>query len=74
VKAWKATTDQQRVHDVRETNIALATLEEKVSLARASAADARRERYNEKFLQALDDAARYFDQAYDAAVTRYDLI
>jgi len=74
VKAWKATADQQRVHDVRETNIALAALEEKVSLARASAAEARRERYDAKSQQALDDAARYFDQAYDAAAKQYDLI
>src|SRR6266566_3509717 len=73
VKAWKATADQQRVHDVRETNIALAALEEKVSLARASAAEARREHYDAKSQQALDDAARYFDQAYDAAAKQYDL-
>jgi hypothetical protein len=73
VKAWKATVDQQRVHDVRETRVALATLEEKAALARASAAEARREHYNAKSQQALDDAARYFDQAYDAAAKRYDM-
>jgi len=73
VKAWKATADQQRLHDVRESRDALATLEEKTALARARAAEARRERYNDKSQQALDDAARYFDQAYDAAAKRYDL-
>ncbi len=73
VKAWKATADQQRVHDVRESRDALSTLEEKTALARARAAEARRERYNAKSLQALDDAARYFDQAYDAAAKRYDI-
>jgi hypothetical protein len=73
VKAWKATADQQRVHDVRESRDALATLEEKVALARASAAEARREHYNAKSQQALDDAGRYFDQAYDAAAKRYDM-
>jgi hypothetical protein len=73
VKAWKATVDQQRLHDKRETRDALATLEEKVALARASAAEARREHYNAKSQQALDDAARYFDQAYDAAAKRYDV-
>jgi hypothetical protein len=73
VKAWKATVDQQRVHDKRETRDALATLEEKVALAKARAADARREHYNAKSQQALDDAARYFDQAYDAAAKRYDM-
>ena len=73
IKAWKATADQQRVHDVRESSIALATLEEKVALARASAAQARRENYSTKSQQALDDAVRYFDQAYDAAARRYDM-
>ena len=73
LKAWKATADQQRVHDVRVTRDALATLQEKVALARASAAEARREHYNAKSQQALDDAARYFDQAYDAAAKRYDM-
>jgi len=72
IKAWKATADQQRVHDVRETRDALATLEEKAALARARAAEARREHYNAKSQQALDDAARYFDQAYDAAAKRYE--
>ena len=73
VKAWKATADQQRVHDARETRDALATLGQKVALARASAAEARRDHYNAKSQQALDDAARYFDQAYDAAAKRYEM-
>ena len=73
-KAWKATADQQRVHDARESSKALATLEEKIALARASAAEARRDRYSAKSQQALEDAARYFDQAYDAAVKQYDLM
>jgi hypothetical protein len=72
VRAWKATADQQRVQDVRQTRDDMAKLEEKVALARASAAEARRERYDAKSQQALDDAARYFDQAYDAAAKRYE--
>jgi hypothetical protein len=73
IKAWKASADQQRIHDVRESKNALAILEEKVALARASVAQARREHYDAKSQQALDDAARYFDQAYDAAVKQYDM-
>jgi len=73
-KAWKATADQQRVHDARESSKALATLQEKIALARASAAEARRDRYSAKSQQALDDAARYFDAAYDAAARQYDLM
>ena len=74
VRAWKALADQQHVRDVRETRDDLAKLEEKVALARASAAEARRDRYDAKSQQALDDAARYFDQAYDAAAKQYDLM
>jgi len=73
VKAWEATVDQQRVHDQRESSIALATLQEKVALARARAAAARRENYDAKSQEALNDAARYFDQAFDAAAKRYNL-
>ena len=72
MKVWKATADQQRTQDARDARNALATLEEKVALARARSAEARRERYDAKSQQALDDAARYFDQAYDAAAKRYD--
>jgi hypothetical protein len=73
MRAWKATADQQRMSDVRETKNAWVTLQERVALARASAAQARREHYDAKSQQALDDAARYFEQAYDAAAKRYDL-
>jgi hypothetical protein len=72
VRAWKASADQQHARDVRETRDDLATLEEKVALARASAAEARRDRYDAKSQEALDDAARHFDQAYDAAAKRYE--
>jgi hypothetical protein len=74
VRSWKAAADQEHVRDVRQTRDDLAKLEEKVALARASAAEARRERYDAKSQQALDDAARYFDQAYDAAAKQYDLM
>jgi hypothetical protein len=74
VKTWKAKADQRRMGDVRETRYDLATLEEKIALARASAAEARREHYDAKSQQALEDAARHFDQAYDAAAKQYDLM
>jgi hypothetical protein len=72
MKVWNAKADRQSAQDARDTKAALATLEENVALARASAAEARREHYNAKSQQALEDAARYFDQAYSAAVTRYE--
>lgn len=72
MKIWKAGADQERAQDARETKAALATLEERVALSRASAADARRQRYDAKSLQALEDSVRYFDQAYLAAAKRYE--
>ncbi|HEX6627530.1 MAG TPA: hypothetical protein VF105_06225 [Gemmatimonadaceae bacterium] len=72
MKVWKIQADKERAQDQRDAKAALATLDEKIALARASAADARREKYNAKSQQALEDAARYFDQAYAAAVTRYE--
>ena len=72
VKVWKAQADQDRALDKRDAQNALATLQEKVAFARASAAEAKREKYTAKSLQALEDAARYFDQAYDAAIVRYE--
>lgn len=72
MKVWKAADDKQLAQDARDAKEALATLEEKVALARARAAEARGERYNAKSQQALEDAARYFDQAYDAAAKRYE--
>lgn len=71
VKIWKVAADKERAQDQRDAKAALATLEEKVAIARLSAAEARREHYNAKSQQALEDAARYFDQAYDAAAKRY---
>ena len=71
MKVWKIQADKDRAQDQRDAKAALATLEEKVAIARVSAAEARREHYNAKSQQALEDAARYFDQAYDAAAKRY---
>ena len=72
MKIWKVQAEKDRAQDARDAKAALATLDEKVALARASVAEARREKYNAKSQQALEDAARYFDQAYDAAAKRYE--
>ncbi len=71
-KVWKAQADQDRADDARDARNLVATLQEKTALARARAAEARSERYSEKSQQALEDAGRHFDQAYDAAVTRFE--
>ena len=68
---WKAKADQKRAQHTMKRKDELATLEEKIALARARAAEAKREKYTAKAQQALDDAARHFVQAYDAAAKRF---
>ena len=72
MKIWKLQADKDRAQDKRDAKAALATLEEKVAFARASAAEARLEHYDAKSQQALEDAARHFDEAYTAAAKRYE--
>jgi len=72
MQIWKAEAAQDSAQDVRDAKVALATLEEKVALARASAAKARLEHYDAKSQQALEDAARHFDEAFVAAAKRYE--
>jgi hypothetical protein len=71
-QVWKAQADQARAEDARDARNLVASVQEKTALARARAAEARSDRYTEKSRQALEDAARHFDQAYDAAVTRFE--
>ena len=68
---WKAKADQKRAQQSMKRHDALATLEEKIALARARSAEAKHQKYTAKAQEALDDAARHFDQAYDAAAKRY---
>jgi hypothetical protein len=51
---------------------ALATLQESIALTRASAAEARHEKYSAKAQAALEKAAQHFDQAYEAAAKRHE--
>jgi len=69
---WKAKADQKRAQQAMKRNDALATLEENIALARASSAAAKHQKYTAKAQEALDDAVRHFDQAYDAAAKRYE--
>ena len=68
---WNAKADQKRAQHAMNRNDDLATLEEKIALARARAAEAKREKYTAKAQQSLDDAVRHFREAYDAAAKRY---
>jgi hypothetical protein len=70
--AWKAQVDVDRAEDRIARHDDFATLEEKIALARGRAAEAKLEKYTTKAQVALGDAARAFDQAYDAAASRYN--
>jgi hypothetical protein len=72
VRSWKAKADQKRADQSMQFKNDLVTIEEKIATARALAAEARRERYTEKAQEALNDAERYFDQAFEAAQRRYE--
>jgi len=71
LEIWKAKVDQSRSQHAMKRNDDLATLEEKIALARARAAEAKHAKYTAKAQQALDDAAGHFVQAYDAAAKRF---
>lgn len=70
--AWKAEANVDRAEERILRHDDVATLEESIALARASAAEARVEKHTAKALDALEDAAIAFDEAYDAAAKRYN--
>ena len=72
LQVWKAQADEKRAERGMKRNDDLATLEQKIELARARAAEAKQEQYAGKAREALEDAARHFNQAYDAAARRYE--
>jgi hypothetical protein len=72
LRVWKARLDQRRAELGVEWHDTLATLEERIALARARAAEKDRIRYDRKTREALEAAARHFDEAYEAAAKRYE--
>jgi phage shock protein A len=72
LKVWKAQAQRKQAEHTMKAKDDLATLEEQIALARASAAAARSQRYSAEAWAALEDAARHFDEAYDAAAKRYE--
>jgi len=71
LKVWKAQAQQKRAKQDMKRHDELATLEEKIALARARAAAASHEKHSAKADAALDEAAYHFGQAYEAAAKRY---
>lgn len=72
LRVWKAQLDQRKAEAGIQWHNTLATLEERIALARARAAEKDRVRYDRKTREALEEAARHFDEAYDAAAKRSD--
>jgi hypothetical protein len=72
LKVWKAQADQKRAGRAMQDHDELATLQEKIALARARAAAARHETHRAEAQAALEEAAHHFDEAYEAAAKRYD--
>ena len=70
LRVWKAKVRSARTEEeIRERN-ALATLEEKVAVAKATAAKWNQARHERKAAEAAGEAARHFDEAYNAAAKR----
>ena len=70
--AWSAEDDVERAEERILRHDDIATLKESIALARGRAAEAKLEKYTAKAQDALEDAARAFDEAYDAAAKRYN--
>jgi hypothetical protein len=74
VKLWKAQSDQRKVESTAKIHNELVTLEERIALAKARAADARRAKHTGKAQDALIEAAYYLDEAYNAAAKKYEKV
>lgn len=67
VREWKARAEKEGAELGLKGRDALAKLEEEVALARARLAEWEKGRHERKAENALREAARHFDEAYDAA-------
>lgn len=72
LRAWKARDKQRHAEHLMKRHDELAALEERIALARARSAEAAHDRYDLKSQEALEDAARHFDEAFEAASKRYE--
>lgn len=71
LRVWKAQADSKRAKHAMKRHDELAKLEESVALARASSAAWKFARHDRKAQDALEDTARHFDEAFEAAAKRY---
>ena len=67
LREWRAFAEKEGAEFGLKGREALAKLEEEVALARARLAEWEHERHERKAEEALREAARHFDEAYEAA-------
>ena len=73
LREWKATVDVKRAEEGMKEHDAIAELKQRAAVARARLAEWERTQYQHMAEEALGDAEHYFDKAYDAAASRYNM-
>ena len=71
IKAWNAQEEQREAERGVHWHDVLATLRERTALARARLAEWQHARHDRKAQEALEEAAEHFDEAFEAARSRY---
>ncbi|HEY7364908.1 MAG TPA: hypothetical protein VIE37_12450 [Methylomirabilota bacterium] len=71
VKAWNAQEDQRKAERSMKRHDEIAKLKERIALGRARLAEWQHARHDRKAQESLEMAARHFDEAFDAAKSRY---
>lgn len=71
LREWKADYKIKQAEQGMREHDALAKLEEQTALARTRLAEWNHSRHERKAEEALEDAARHLDEAYDAAASRF---
>lgn len=72
LRRWKARFDQKQAELEIEGHDAIASLQERIALARARFAEWNQARHNREAQEALEEEARRLNDAFDAAAKRYD--
>jgi hypothetical protein len=71
LRVWKTRADQTESRHTLKRHEELVELEERAALAKAKAAEWEHARHDRKAQEAIEEAARHFNEAFDAAARRY---
>jgi hypothetical protein len=72
LREWKAKVEIMRAEEGMREHDLFADLKESVELARARMAEWQHARHERRAQEAIADAERHFEQAFDAASSRYE--